>query len=125
MYNDYSLYAPYYRPDAQPAQSPYQGAAHAPYGAYPAYYQAPMQPALARNDVSRDLLGFANDRFMKGILIGAAATYLLTNDAVQRSAIKGVVQVWGMIQGGLEEVKERFHDAEAEIQAAHTGKVAE
>ncbi|WP_206199350.1 YtxH domain-containing protein [Parasulfuritortus cantonensis] len=58
-----------------------------------------------------------NDRFLKGLLIGAAAAYLLTNETVQRNAIKGTVKVWSLLQGGVEELKERFHDAEAEIRA--------
>lgn len=58
-----------------------------------------------------------NDRFLKGLLIGAAAAYLLTNESVQRTAIKGAVKAWSLLQGGVEELKERFHDAEAEIRA--------
>ena len=67
-------------------------------------------------------LNFSNDRFLKGLLIGAAATYLLTNESVQRTAIKGVVQVWSALQGGIEEAKERFHDAEAELHHAAQSK---
>jgi hypothetical protein len=58
-----------------------------------------------------------NERFVKGLLIGAAAAYLLTNETVQRTAIKSVVKVWSLLQGGVEELTERFHDAEAEIRA--------
>lgn len=58
-----------------------------------------------------------NDRFLKGLLIGAAAAYLLTNETVQRTAIKGAVKAWSLLQGGVEELTERFHDAEAEIRA--------
>ncbi|MBB1127378.1 hypothetical protein [Thiospirillum jenense] len=54
-------------------------------------------------------------RFIKGALIGAAATYLLTNEQVQRTAIKGIVQAWSFVQGSVEEMKERFGDAEAEL----------
>ena len=71
---------------------------------------------------ARPLLDFGNDRFVKGLLIGAAAAYLLTNESVQRTAIKGAVKVWSGLQGGVEELKERFHDAEAELQAAASGK---
>lgn len=60
---------------------------------------------------------FGNERFMRGLLIGAAATYILTNEKVQRNAIKGMVRVWSTLQGGLEELKERFQDAEAELRA--------
>jgi hypothetical protein len=67
-------------------------------------------------------LNFGNDRFLKGLLIGAAATYLLTNESVQRTAIKAVVQVWSTLQGGIEEAKERFHDAEAELHHAAQSK---
>ncbi len=74
----------------------------------PAYIQQPQQ--------NTSILG--NDRFIKGVLIGTAATYLLTNESVQQSAIKAAVKVWSMIQGGVEEIKERFHDAEAELHAA-------
>jgi hypothetical protein len=91
-----------------------------------ASYGMPTHPVYAyprqAQQQSTSLLGFGNDRFMKGLLIGAAATYLLTNESVQRTLIKGVVQVWSTLQGGIEEVKERFHDAEAEIHHAAQSK---
>jgi hypothetical protein len=62
------------------------------------------------------LLG--NPRFVRGVLIGAAAVYLLTNENVQQAAIRSVVRVWSLVQGGVEEMKERFRDAEAELHAA-------
>lgn len=77
-----------------------------PSHAYPGYY--PQQP-------NRSLFGMPNDRFLKGIMIGAAVTYLATNEQVQRTAIKGVVKAWSLMQGGIEEVKERFGDAAAEL----------
>jgi hypothetical protein len=58
------------------------------------------------------------ERFVRGLLIGAAATYLLTNETVQRAAIKGAVKAWSTLQGGVEELKERFQDAEAELRLA-------
>ena len=61
--------------------------------------------------------GLLGDRFFKGLLIGAAAAYILTNESVQRAAIKGAVRAWSLLQGGAEEIKERFHDAEAELRA--------
>jgi hypothetical protein len=83
------------------------------YGAMQGGYVYPQQ---AQQQSS--FLNFSNDRFLKGLLIGAAATYLLTNESVQRTAIKGVVQVWSALQSGIEEAKERFHDAEAELHHA-------
>lgn len=67
-------------------------------------------------------LNFSNDRFIKGALIGAAAAYLLTNESVQRTLIKSAVRTWSLVQSSVEEVKERFQDAEAEIQAETTDK---
>lgn len=59
-----------------------------------------------------------NPRFIKGALVGAAAAYVLTNETVQQMAIKAAVKSWMAVQGGLEEVKERFRDVEAELHAA-------
>lgn len=77
-----------------------------------------MPPGAYPAQQSSSFFNFSNDRFLKGLLIGAAATYLLTNESVQRTAISGAVKVWNFIQGGVEEIKERFHDAEAELHAA-------
>jgi hypothetical protein len=59
-----------------------------------------------------------SNRFMKGLLLGAAATYVLSNEEVQRAAIKSAVKAWSTLQGGVEELKERFQDAEAELRMA-------
>ncbi|MEY6433941.1 hypothetical protein ABC977_16170 [Thioalkalicoccus limnaeus] len=87
----------------------------------PQAYQAPgYQAGYFPNSAyaprtSAPFFNLSNDRFVKGVLIGAAATYLLTNENVQRSMIKGAVRIWSMLQGGVEEIKERFQDAEAEL----------
>jgi hypothetical protein len=82
---------------------------------------APMgfygQPMYAPYYAQQQNSSLFNDRFLKGLLIGAAAAYLLTNETVQRTAIKSAVKAWSLLQGGVEELKERFHDAEAEIRA--------
>lgn len=103
------------------SQGPSMMAAYPGYGSTQTGYAAPQ---AAGQPMSRQssLLNFGNDRFLKGLLIGAAATYLLTNESVQRTAIKGVVQVWSALQGGIEEAKERFHDDEAELHHAAQSK---
>lgn len=96
-----------------------------PGAGYPAGAWYPgMQPVMPvmQQSQSQPFLNFSNDRFLKGLLIGAAAAYLLTNESVQRTAIKGAVKLWTSVQGGVEEVKERFRDAEAELQAADISK---
>lgn len=88
------------------------------YGPYAAQAPMPQQPQpQAPAGASNALLPFTSDSFLKGALIGAAAAYILTNENVQHSMIKGTVKAWHMLQGGVEEVKERFQDAEAELMA--------
>lgn len=60
---------------------------------------------------------FRDERFLKGAVTGAALTFLLTNDSMQKNTIKSLVKFWTLFQGGIEEIKERFQDAEAEIKA--------
>jgi hypothetical protein len=93
-------------------------AGYYPSGYYPGYESYPNS---AYQNVQTPFFNFGSDRFLKGMLIGAAAAYLLTNESVQRTAIKSAVKVWSVLQGGVEEIKERFEDAEAEIRAAEAG----
>ena len=55
------------------------------------------------------------------MVVGGALTYVLTNEAIQRAAIRGIMQVWLNVQGGIEETKERFRDAESEIKTGRHG----
>ncbi|WP_236847885.1 YtxH domain-containing protein [Campylobacter devanensis] len=52
--------------------------------------------------------------FLKGALIGAAATYILTNENAQRAIFKGFTKISTLFECGLEELKERYEDAKAE-----------
>jgi hypothetical protein len=77
---------------------------------YPAagHWPAPQPPPAPNN----------NSRFVQGLLFGGVAAYLLSNEAVQHNAIKAAVRTWSALQTGVEEMKERFRDAEAELHAA-------
>ncbi len=55
--------------------------------------------------------------FIKGALIGAVATYLLTNDSAQKAIFKTVARGTEMFQAGIEEMKEKMEDAKAELEA--------
>ena len=86
-----------------------------PQGYYPwtpGYPPPPAQPTAPTGSGH-----LPNPRFLKGALVGALAAYLLTNENVQHNAIKAAVRAWSMVQGGVEEMKERFRDAEAELHA--------
>ena len=52
--------------------------------------------------------------FLKGALIGAAATYILTNENAQRAIFKGFAKLSTLFECVLEELKERYEDAKAE-----------
>ncbi len=69
------------------------------------------------NPVSNAVKGFDGSDFVKGALIGAAAAYLLTNKKVQESLFSTVAKGSSMFQMGMEELKERYEDAQAEIEA--------
>ncbi|WP_294963550.1 YtxH domain-containing protein [Sulfurimonas sp.] len=62
--------------------------------------------------------GFSAAEILTGALIGAAATYILTNENVQKTIFKGMVSMGDVISGGIDEMKERFEDAKAEHEAA-------
>lgn len=54
------------------------------------------------------------DSLIKGLAVGAGAAWLLTSEPAQRVIMRTAVQLWATVQGGIEELKERYHDAEAE-----------
>ncbi len=56
--------------------------------------------------------------FLAGAATGAVATLLITNPAVQRSLMQAAARVVQTVRAGTAEMRERFHDAEAEVQAA-------
>lgn len=107
-----------YPPTGHPPVYPHD---HSPWGpGYAPGFQVhaappPGTPVAAATATS----SLTNPRFLKGALFGALAAYLLTNENVQRNAIKTAVRAWSMVQGGVEEMKERFRDTEAELHAAH------
>ncbi len=61
--------------------------------------------------------GFATGDFIKGALLGAAVTYLLTNKNAQETIMKAVGKGSELFSAGIEELKERYEDAKAQMQA--------
>ena len=60
---------------------------------------------------------FTSGDFIKGALIGALATYLLTNKNAQETIMKTVGKGSELFSAGIEELKERYEDAKAQMQA--------
>jgi gas vesicle protein len=61
--------------------------------------------------------GFNNGDFIKGALIGAALTFLLTNKDAQKNIMKAASKGSELFQVGMEELKERYEDARAAMEA--------
>lgn len=61
--------------------------------------------------------GFNSADFLKGALVGAAVTYLLTNKGAQENIMKAVSKGTELFQAGMEEMKERMEDAKAAMES--------
>ena len=60
---------------------------------------------------------FFNGDFVKGALIGAGVTFLLTNKTTQKAIFNGFSKGSELVQAGIEELKERMEDAKAQMEA--------
>lgn len=60
---------------------------------------------------------FSNGDFVKGALIGAAVTFLLTNKGAQETLMKAASKGTELFQAGMEELKERYEDARAQMES--------
>lgn len=100
---------PYYQqqPRQVPQVNPYY---QVPAMANPYYQQAPASatPSWMGNT--------SGEKFVRGLVIGAAATYLLTNDTAQKAILKTGMKLYGAVAGGVEELKEKIMDAKAEVE---------
>ncbi|MBN2232618.1 MAG: YtxH domain-containing protein [Deltaproteobacteria bacterium] len=85
---------------------------------YPAAAPAAYSNAPATNTVLG--MNFRDQQFWKGAAIGGGLALLLTNDAVQRTLIRGVSSVFGAARAGVEEIREKFEDIQAEIRQKAT-----
>lgn len=61
--------------------------------------------------------GNSQQDFLKGAFIGAVATFILTNKDAQKAIFKGFAKISSLFEMGVEELKERYEDAKAEVDA--------
>lgn len=103
---------------AQDAYPPAPDQAGRVYPQHPQYYQnqSPYYyPAPAPASGVASWFAFTDSGYLKGLLLGAGVTLLLTNPTVQKTMVRGVVKLWSGMQYGLEEVKEQIQDIKAEL----------
>lgn len=100
----------------QSAYYPYHDQYYYQYGA-PEYGYPPQGPAIQPSPSTgvSSWFDFSNSGYVKGFLIGAGVTLLVTNPTIQNALIKGTVKLWSFFQGGVEEVKEKIQDIKAEM----------
>lgn len=81
--------------------------------------QGQVNPMNGQNNQQNQQNKFAynNGDFLKGALIGAAVTFLLTNKGAQGSIMKAASKGTELFQAGMEELKERYEDAQAAMKA--------
>jgi hypothetical protein len=70
------------------------------------------------NDVTNAIFGGSSkEQFIKGAIIGGVAAYLLTNKAAQETIFKTAIRFGASSAQLFGEIKDRFEDAKAEVQA--------
>jgi len=106
--NPYSLHNQQNTPMAQRGQRD---------GANPYFLQTTQNQQNPQVPTST-IMGIDTKNFLIGAAIGVAGTYLLTNENAQKAIFKTIAQGSSMFQAGIEEMKERFEDAKAELEAS-------
>lgn len=82
--------------------------------------QSANQNATNSQNTTNALSSFFNsgntqNDFLKGAFIGAVATFILTNKDAQKAIFKGFAKISNLFEMGIEELKERYEDAKAEV----------
>ncbi len=67
----------------------------------------------AKNPMMRSM---TDGNFLAGLAIGALTTFVLTNPSVQQALFRTAARTVNVVKGGVAEAKERFLDAEAEVE---------
>lgn len=73
--------------------------------------------------LSRLLPSRRTDQFLIGLLVGAAATYVLSDEELRGKIMKSGAKLYGGMVGGLEEMKEQMADIRAELTAEQNGSL--
>ena len=81
------------------------------------YINQGLNPLQNPQQVNAPKSTFSNGDFIKGALLGAALTYFLTNKNAQEGLFKAFGKGSELFSAGIEELKERYEDAKAQMQA--------
>ncbi len=75
-----------------------------------------QNPNTFTSKVAQNVNHIFDNKFLLGVVVGGVATYLLTNDDAQKAIIKTGMKLFSKVAGGVEEIKEKIMDAQAEIE---------
>lgn len=62
-----------------------------------------------------------SEQFLLGAAIGAAAAYVLSDEALRGKLIKSGIKLYSSLMGGYAEMKEQMADLQAEVEAERQG----
>lgn len=83
--------------------------------------QQPSAVDNAINEAAKNLPfipeNFNTAGFVKGLVLGGVAAYILTNPKAQECLFKAIIKGGELVNAGIEELKERFEDVKAELEA--------
>lgn len=117
----------------------YAGFAPGPWGDYPYYggygqndHQAEYghkghkggYAGLFDSKILKNLPGMGSrqtEQFLLGALIGAAATYVLSDEEMRGKLVKMGIKLFSGVVGSFEEMKEQMADLKAEVEAERHG----
>ncbi|MDR2032614.1 MAG: hypothetical protein LBP86_10285 [Azoarcus sp.] len=62
-----------------------------------------------------------SEQFLVGAAVGAAVVYILSNEELRAKILKGGIDLYSSVAGGLAELREQMADIKAEIEAEKAG----
>ncbi|MDR1912674.1 MAG: hypothetical protein LBQ52_10085 [Helicobacteraceae bacterium] len=73
------------------------------------------------SDIAKAVFGGEpKEQFIKGALLGGAVAFLLTNKTAQEAIFKTIVRLGTAGAEAFEEMKDRFEEAKAQVEAEQT-----
>lgn len=84
-------------------------------------FAVPATADPASNPSSFLGMNLSDSQFWKGALIGAGVVLLLTNESLQKGLLKAGAKAFSTAQRGVEELKEKFEDIQAELRMKESG----
>ena len=83
------------------------------------YVSAPPGGNGILDGIKKLLPDTAPEQFLVGLLIGAGAAYIVSDEQMRRQIIRYAMQTYSNLAGGFEELREQVADIQAELHSEH------